>query len=788
MMKQFLLLAITGLFSCSAIAQGPSVEAFPLSDIRLLEGPFQQAEQRDLEYLLALDPDRLLAPFQKEAGIAPKADLYGNWEAGGLGGHIGGHYLTALSLMYASTGNPEMLRHLNYMVEELKKCQDRNPDGYVGGVPGGVAMWADVAAGKINTESFSLNGKWVPWYNMHKLFAGLRDAWLYAGNEQARSMLIKLADWALQLAGGLDDAQIQQMLKAEQGGMNEVLADVTAITGDRKYLGLAQRFSHRYILDPLLRREDKLTGIHANTQIPKVIGFERIAELGGNSAWSDAAQFFWQTVVDHRTVAIGGNSVREHFNPVDDFSSMLSDVQGPETCNTYNMLKLSKLLYQHYADLKYIDYYERALYNHILSSEHPDHGGFVYFTPMRACHYRVYSQPQECFWCCVGSGLENHAKYGELIYAHKGDTLMVNLFIPSTLFWKEKNTIITQETRFPDEETTVISIDPVQPAKYTVMLRCPRWVAPGKLQVRVNDQEIQVDAAPGNYFAITRQWQKGDKIAMTLPMQTTLEPLPDGSDYYAFVHGPIVLAAKTGAQDLAGLIANDSRMGHVATGKIIPWQEAPLFVGEKEAVLANLKKVKGKPLTYSVPGSIYPASSRNLELIPFFRLHDARYVIYWQITTPEGLQKMKEALATQEKERLALEAQTIDQVAPGEQQPEVEHAFASENSESGIHLNRHWRHAAGWFSYRLVDKKKEAAKLRITYYGLDTGRHFDILINDQKLAEVHLDGSHGNDFFEVDYAIPAAIRQAGALTVKFVAHPGSLAGGVYGVRLMRGGD
>lgn len=784
-MKHLLLFVIASSFSWVVPAQNQSIDAFPLSDIRLLEGPFQQAEQRDLEYLLALDPDRLLAPFQTEAGIEPKASIYGNWEGGGLGGHIGGHYLTALSLMYASTGNPEMLRRLNYMVEELQKCQNRNPDGYVGGVPGGTALWADVAAGKITAESFSLNGKWVPWYNMHKLFAGLRDAWLYAGNEQAKTVLIRLADWALKLAGGLDDTQIQQMLRAEQGGMNEVLADVAAITGDKKYLGLAQRFSHRYMLEPLLRHEDKLTGIHANTQIPKVIGFERIAELGGDPSWSDAAQFFWQTVVDHRTVAIGGNSVREHFNPVDDYSSMLSDVQGPETCNTYNMLRLSKLLYQHYGDLQYIDYYERALYNHILSSEHPDHGGFVYFTPMRACHYRVYSQPQECFWCCVGSGLENHAKYGELIYAHTGDTLLVNLFIPSTLFWKENNTIITQETRFPDEETTVISIDPAQPTKYTVMLRYPKWVGEGKLQVRVNDQSVQVAIAPGGYVPIAREWRRGDKITLTLPMQTVLEPLPDGSDYYAFVHGPIVLAAKTGTQHLDGLVANDSRMGHVATGEIIPMQEAPLFVGDKETVLASVKKVKGKPMTYTVPGSVYPASSRNLELIPFFRLHDARYVIYWQITTPEGLQKMKEALAAQEREKLALEAKTIDQVAPGEQQPEVEHSFASENSESGIHLNRHWRHATGWFSYRLVDKKKEAVKLRITYYGLDSGRQFDILVNDQKLAEVNLDGSHGNGFFEEDYAIPATVRQAGVLTVKFVAHPGSLAGGVFGVRLMR---
>ncbi|GAB3818974.1 hypothetical protein GCM10028895_16800 [Pontibacter rugosus] len=414
--------------------------------MKLKDSPFKQAQQTDMEYILALDPDRLLAPYLREAGIKPKAESYGNWENTGLDGHIGGHYLTALSLMYSATGNPELLQRLNYMVDQLAACQQQNGNGYIGGVPGGEAMWQEIAKGNIDAGSFSLNDKWVPWYNIHKLYAGLRDAYLYTGNEKAKDMLVKLSDWSLNLTKDLTDAHMQDMLRSEHGGMNEVFADVAEITGDKKYLELARRFSHRAILDPLLAGKDNLTGMHANTQIPKVIGYKRVAEVGGDPAWAGAAGFFWNTVVNDRTVSIGGNSVREHFHPTNDFSPMIESREGPETCNTYNMLKLSKQLYLTEASAEYIDYYERGLYNHILSSQHPTRGGFVYFTPMRPRHYRVYSKPEDGFWCCVGSGLENHGKYGELIYAHNEQDLFVNLFIPSTLEWKERDITLTQST------------------------------------------------------------------------------------------------------------------------------------------------------------------------------------------------------------------------------------------------------------------------------------------------------------------------------------------------------
>ena len=769
-------------------SQSKELQSFHLSDVKLLESPFKKAEKTDLEYIMALDPDRLLAPYLEEAGLKPKAEKYGNWEGTGLGGHIGGHYLTALSLMYASTGNKEVLDRLNYMISELKKAQDANGNGYIGGVPGGEAIWKEIANGNIKADNFSLNGKWVPWYNIHKVYAGLRDAYLYTGNQQAKEMLVKLTDWSLNLVSGLSDAQIQQMLTTEYGGMNEVFADVAVITGDKKYLELARKFSHEKVLNPLLENEDKLTGMHANTQIPKVIGFKRVADVAGDQEWNEASRFFWETVVNNRTVAIGGNSVREHFHPAEDFTPMITDREGPETCNTYNMLKLSKMLFESSSSMDYLEFYERGMYNHILSSQHPDKGGFVYFTSMRPNHYRVYSQPEENFWCCVGSGLENHAKYGELIYAHSNDELYVNLFVPSKLEWKEKSLSLTQNTNFPDEERTTLTIDKVKKGKFTLNIRYPSWVAKDALKVTVNGKEEKVTAQPGSYVSINRKWKAGDKVEVKLPMQTRVEQLPDNSPYYAVVHGPLVLAAKTSTNDLEGLFADDSRMGHIASGKAYPLQEAPMFVSADKDFLSKIEPVAGKSLTFKAPALIYPDTYDNLELVPFFRVHDARYVVYWQHATPQELDSIRQKTLEEEKAKMALENQTIDKVAPGEQQPESDHFFKAEGTESGVHQNRHWRHATGWFSYDLKDKNKEAAFLRITYFGLDKDRNFDILINNKKIATVKLDGSKGDQFYTVDYPIPAEIiknAKNNILTTKFQAHPGSVAGGIYGVRLMK---
>jgi DUF1680 family protein len=773
-----------GLLLAGAWSQ--AAELFPLRDVRLGPGPFLDAQATDLQYMMAMEPDRLLAPFLREAGLAPRQPGYGNWESTGLDGHMGGHYLSALALMHASTGDAEVLRRLDYFVAELKRAQQANGDGYLGGIPGGRQAWREVAAGKLEADTFSVNGKWVPWYNLHKVYAGLRDAWRHAGNEDARAMLIDLSDWALRLTSKLTEAQMQAMLKSEHGGMNEIFADVAEMTGDQRYLDLALRFSHQSVLQPLARREDRLTGLHANTQIPKVIGFQRIYALTGRADMRQAAQFFWQNVHDKRTVAIGGNSVKEHFHDTKDFSSMINEVEGPETCNTYNMIKLTELLFLAQQKGSYGDYVERALYNHILSSQRPG-GGFVYFTPMRPNHYRVYSQVDKGMWCCVGSGIESHAKYGEFIYAHEKDALFVNLFIPSTLHWRAKGVRITQSTRFPDEGSTRIAVDAA--AKFTMKIRYPAWVAAGAMRVRVNGKPVRVDARPGGYVSLERQWRKGDRVDVRLPMRTRLERMPGTRNYYAVLHGPIVLAAKTTlfADERLDFLADDSRMGHIAQGPVCPLESAPMFVSDAQDFVRRFRPVPGKALSFTAPGLVHGAAGAATEFIPFFRLHDSRYTMYWQHSTPANLERMQAENAAREAERLALDARTIDQVAPGEQQPESDHFFKGEGTESGINDGRRWRHASGWFSYELKDPGREAKTLRLTFAKADAGRRFRVLVDGQAIADVELAAEGDGAFYTKDFTLPRSDIDAGKtkLVVTFVAGPDSVAGGLYGLRLMR---
>jgi DUF1680 family protein len=769
----------------AALRAGGAVALFPLSAVRLGPGPFLAAQQTDLRYILALDADRLLAPFLREAGLTPKQPSYGNWESSGLDGHMGGHYLSALALMYAATGDSEIHQRLDYAIAELKRCQQASGNGYIGGIPGGANAWRDIANGKLQADNFSVNGKWVPWYNLHKTYAGLRDAYNYAGNQDARAMLIALCDWTLELISHLSEEQMQSMLRAEHGGMNEVLADVYQMTGQQKYMDLAIRFSHQAILRPLEQGKDQLTGLHANTQIPKVIGFKRIGDITSRKDWQKAAAFFWQTVHDHRTVAIGGNSVKEHFHDDKDFSSMIDEVEGPETCNTYNMLKLTELLFQGDARGSYADYYERALYNHILSSQHPDSGGFVYFTPMRPNHYRVYSQPQKAMWCCVGSGIESHAKYGEFIYAHRGDQLYVNLFIPSTLDWREQGVQIHQANRFPDEDRSTITVKGNK--TFTLKIRYPEWVEQGALRLTLNGKQVAAAIGADRYVQLRRAWRDGDKVEIRLPMKTRLEQMPDKSAYYAVLHGPVVLAARTNPfpGESINYLADDSRMGHIASGPVVPLEQAPVLVSDSTAFAGRFRAVPGRPLTFTAPGLVQTPSAGPTTFVPFFRVHDARYVVYWPYSTPGELSQRRAQAAEDEKERLALDAQTIDQVAPGEQQPESDHFFKAEGADAGINKGRHWRHASGWFSYELTDKKGEARALRLTYSKLDAGRRFDILINDKLLAEVRLDASASQELYTRDYLIAPGTATDGKMIVKFVARDGSVAGGLYGLRLLR---
>ena len=778
------------------------VSYFSLQDVKLLSSPFLQAQQTDLHYILALDPDRLSAPFLREAGLTSKAPSYTNWENTGLDGHIGGHYLSALSMMYAATGDTAIYHRLNYMLNELHRAQQAVGTGFIGGTPGSLQLWKEIKAGDIRAGGFSLNGKWVPLYNIHKTYAGLRDAYLYAHSDLARQMLIDLTDWMIDITSGLSDNQMQDMLRSEHGGLNETFADVAEITGDKKYLKLARRFSHKVILDPLIKNEDRLNGMHANTQIPKVIGYKRVAEVSKDdkdwnhaAEWDHAARFFWNTVVNHRSVCIGGNSVREHFHPSDNFTSMLNDVQGPETCNTYNMLRLTKMLYQNSGDVdnsnkpdpRYVDYYERALYNHILSSQEPDKGGFVYFTPMRPGHYRVYSQPETSMWCCVGSGLENHTKYGEFIYAHRQDTLYVNLFIPSQLNWKEQGVTLTQETLFPDDGKVTLRIDKASKKKLTLMIRIPGWAGSSKdYAITINGQKKKYAIRPGvsTYLPIHRKWKKGDVITFNLPMEVSLEQIPDKKDYYAFLYGPIVLAASTGTEHLDGIYADDSRGGHIAHGKQIPLQEVPMLIGNPVSIRTSLHKLNGNKLAFSYDGNIYPAQmGKPLELVPFFRLHNSRYAVYFRQTSEEQFKAIQEEMATAERKATELANQTVDLIFPGEQQPESDHGIQYEESETGTHKDRHVRRAKKWFSYNLK-VKKEASQLMLTIRKEDRNKTMILLNNERLTLTPTISKADKDGFITLNYLLPQKLK-AGSCEILLKPDGTEWTSAIYEVRLLK---
>ena len=764
-------------------------DEFPLGDVTLLDGPLKKARDLNIETLLKYDVDRLLAPYRKEAGLEPRAKTYPNWD--GLDGHVGGHYLTAMA-MNAATGNEECRRRMEYMISELQLCADANvknhPDwgkGYVGGMPNSERIWSNFKKGDFGVYF----GSWAPFYNLHKMYAGLRDAWVYCGNEQAKTLFLGFCNWAIDLTADLSDDQMERMLNNEHGGMNEVLADAYAITKEPKYLFAATRFSHRRLLTPMSQRQDCLDNMHANTQVPKVVGFERISELSGSEPFHEAANYFWDIVTGERSLAFGGNSRREHFPSKEACIDFVNDIDGPETCNTNNMLKLTEDMHRRNPEARYADYYELATFNHILSSQHPEHGGYVYFTSARPRHYRNYSAPNEAMWCCVGTGMENHGKYGQFIYTHVGNALYVNLFVASELNWKGKGLTLKQETAFPYAETSKITITSGK-GKFPLLVRYPGWVKPGAFSVKVNGKAVDIITGPSSYVTIDRQWKKGDVIEVSFPMHNSVKYLPNVPQYIALMHGPILLGMKTGTEDLAHLVADDSRFGQYASGKKLPINEAPILVNDNiDAIAEQITPIDGQPLHFMLKTKMENSISGILQ--PFFEIHDSRYMIYWLALTGKTHKDYLERLAREEQERQALEARTVDKVQPGEQQPETDHKMETDRSNTGNTNDMFFRDARNghYFSYLMQTGGETELTLRLTFWGQDEWRtcEFDIMVDDQLMCSVNNTHKWRTSQFKTeDYPIPAdLVKGKTQVRIKFVAKQGKQVGEIYGVRLIR---
>ena len=763
---------------------------FPLEDVVMLEGPFQHARDLNIKTLLAYDVDRLLAGYRKQAGLPEKAKSYPNWD--GLDGHVGGHYLSALAMNFASTKDAECKKRMDYMIQELKACQEANGNnhpiwgvGYVGAIPNSDNIWTGVNRADLTVYRTA----WVAWYNVHKMYSGLRDVWIYTKNEEAKKIFLNFCDWAIKVTSTLSDQQMQVMLNEEHGGMNEIFADAYQITKNDKYMVAAKRFSHLMLLNPMADGKDNLDNKHANTQVPKAVGFQRIGELSKDKKYLKAGSFFWETVTSNRTLAFGGNSRREFFPSKASAIDFINDVEGPETCNSYNMLKLTEDLFRIQPKAEYADYYERTLYNHILSTQHPDHGGYVYFTPARPRHYRVYSAPDQGMWCCVGSGMENHSKYNQFIYTHAKDSLYVNLFVASELNWKEKKVKIKQETLFPEEEQTKLRITEGS-SKFTLMIRYPSWVAKGALKIMINGKAIGYANGPSSYVAVNRLWKKGDLVTVALPMTNRIESLPNASEYVAFMHGPILLSAKTGTESLFGLVAGDSRWGHIAGGKKLAVNQAPIIIEDHIAELPkHLVPVKGKPLHFT-PTSLKIMNEIPLVFEPFYKIHDSRYQMYWMALNNTQYQGRVDSIAKVEKENIELQKITVDFVAPGEQQPEADHFIEQKFSSTGNSFDEFWRDAKneGFFSYQLSTQNETNLALMVRYFGGESGnRKFDIYIDDEKLTTVDNTRKWTQQQFQTErYAIPESmVKGKSKIRVKFQALAGNTAGPIYYLRLLR---
>lgn len=734
-------------------------QTFRLEDVRLLEGPFKHAMELDRAYLLSLDVDRLLHNFRVNAGLPSSAKPLGGWEEPNceLRGHFVGHYLTACAMMYASTGDERLKDKGNAVVSGLAECQAKIGSGYLSAYP----------------EEFidrveALKRVWAPYYTLHKIYAGLLDMYVYCDNQQALQVCEKFADWVISRNARLSDEQMQKMLGTEHGGMNEALANLYGLTGQQKYLKIAQRFNHMAVIGPASERQDKLTGLHANTQIPKFVGTARQYELTGQEWLKTASTFFWDTVVNERSYVIGGNSDGEGFST----KERLSEALGPnttETCNTYNMLKLTRHLFCWKPRAEYADYYERALYNHILASQNPETGMMCYYVPLRSGSRKTYSDPLNSFWCCTGTGIENHAKYGDSIYFHSDTDLWVNLFIASELNWKAKGLKLRQETNFPDEGSSRFVFACENPVQLNLLVRHPYWSISG-FQIRVNGQAISESSTPGSYASISRVWRSGDTVEIRMPFSLRTEGFRDNPRRIAFMNGPLVLCAEV-----------DTKKG------------IPAVVAQESVVLGSLKPVAGKPSIFTGSPEVFRIPGQeegpSITLEPFYKMHgDRHYVVYWDVFTPQQWQEKEQAYKAELIRENQLQARTVDQVRPGDRQNERDHNLQGEKTASGDFLDRRWHHATdgGWFSYDVKVLPDQPQELSVTYWGGDSGnRVFDILVDGVRIATERLENNRPGKFYDAVYPIPESLTKGKQkVIVKFQAHPGAWAGGVFGLRVL----
>lgn len=772
------------LFSLAAYAQGylaesenskikvkPVVDiqafAFDLKDVRLLDGsPFKNAMGKDAAYLLSIDPNRLLHRFFLNAGLPTKGEVYGGWEHEGLSGHTLGHYLSACAMMFAGMGDTRFKEKVDYIVDELEKCQQARKTGYVGAIPKEDSIFWKLQNGIIKSSGFDLNGGWSPWYTVHKVMAGLTDAYLYADNQKALFIVLKMADWAESILSNLDDEQLEKMRNCEYGGMNDVLTHLFEITGEKRYLTLSYKFHDHFVLDELAAQNDVMAGKHSNTNVPKAIGCARRYEMTGDEKDKTIASFFWETIVTHHSYVIGGNSNYEYCGPAGKLNDRLSDATC-ETCNTYNMLKLTRHLFSLGPNSGLADFYERALYNHILASQNPQTGMMCYFVPLRMGTRKEFSDPFNTFTCCVGSGMENHSKYTEGIYAEgKDGSLFVNLFIPSELTWKSKGIKVQLKTNYPQDGKVDLVMKGAKKEKFTLKLRQPGW-AKSDLKFLVNNKVTTAIRNQSGYWEITRPWNSDDVISFEIPMSLRSESMPDNPNRIALLYGPVVLAGQLGKE-----------MPDPIFGTTV------LLTEDKNVTDWTTKNATS--LEFKTNQVARPS---DVTLIPFYQTVDQYYNVYWDFFTPADWKNRQQEYEAEKKRQFEIEQRTIDHIRIGEMQPERDHNLkASERSYVSDALGRMGREArsGGYFSFEMKVRPEVPSNLLCTYIGDDKDRIFDLQVNGTMIATVNWQGSTVGRFFDLEYPIPAElIKGKENAEVKVLANHNKTAGRIFGCRIVK---
>ena len=766
-----------------AQSQTLKLSTLPLNHVRLTGGPLKVAQQADAKYLLELQPDRMLAYLRQRAGLKPKAEGYGGWDGPGrnLTGHIAGHYLSAVSLMWAATGDVRFKERANYIVDQLKEIQDAQGDGYIGALEDGQGVdgkqrFVDLSNGIIKSGGFDLNGLWSPWYVEHKLFAGLRDAYRYTDNPTALQVEIKFAAWVEKILSKLNDDQIQHMLATEFGGMNEVLAELYADTADERWLTLADKFHQKAIVDPLSQDKDVISHTHGNTQIPKLYGVLMRYVYTGNPADEEAAKYFWDRVANHYSFATGGDGKNEYFGDPDKLSDMV-DGRTAETCNVYNMLKMTRTLFSVEPDVRYADFHERALFNHILASQDPNDYTVTYMLPVGRGVQHEYQRMFEDFTCCVGTSLESHALHGAGLYYYKGaEQFWVGLYAPSIAKWDSAGVEVEMNTDFPIGSSATVKIRTKTPNKFLLALRRPYWSGEG-FTVKINGQPVKEVPPADSYVKITRTWKQGDTVELTLPKTLREEPVPDNPTRMALMWGPLVLAGDLGPAVHRG---DDDEEEHK------PPTPAPALV-TNEPIEQWLKPEPGKPGWFKTTSVGLP---QDIEFAPFYELPRRRYAVYWDVFTPEDWSKRSaEYKAEQEKQR-HLQAATIAFAQPGEMQSERDFNEQGEDSAPLQWRGHHGRAGKGWFSFDMPVENSKPVALWVTYGGERWRKGtLDILVDGKKIGDhVELQRSPDQDkkLVDVSYAIPAELVAGKTkVTIRFQATDGNDMGGIFGVRTVR---